>query len=124
MIRKEFEKLKNIEEKLNINVSDLNNQNDRTLIYGYDIERNDFHLYLKNGYFYLIQGNEEDYIFIRNLKDICKYSCIPNKRIYPEFCDYEFCLILKELGIKIPFTNYKENKKEEKFYGLILEELK
>lgn len=126
MTRKEFENLKNIEKEtpIKIKVSDLKNKEDRTLIYGYDLDRRDFHLYLKNEKFYLINGNEIDYFFLQDLEEISKYSCIPNKRIYPEICDYEFCKLLKEKGVNFSFTVYKENFDERKIYGLTIEDLK
>ena len=33
---------------------------------------------------------------------------VPDKRLYPEKCDYHFCKLLKEKGIDLPFTTFSE----------------
>ncbi|HUS50109.1 MAG TPA: hypothetical protein VMZ91_08080 [Candidatus Paceibacterota bacterium] len=107
--------------------SDLKNQKDRTLVYGYDLERNTFHLYLKDNLFHRIIYNDkisdkipttiidEDY----NLENIELHGCIPSKRVYPECSDSDFCKILISRGICVPFTKFTERKENKIFYGYI-----
>ncbi|WP_316207486.1 hypothetical protein [Bradyrhizobium sp. SZCCHNR3118] len=33
-------------------------------------------------------------------------SLVPNKRLYPEACDFDFCMKLAALGVHLPFTTY------------------
>lgn len=48
------------------------------------------------------------------------FGYVPDKRLYPETCDYEFCKLLKEAGVHLPFTSFNSNRKEEDFYGFTL----
>jgi len=83
---------------------------DRTLIYGYDTDRRTHHVYLKDGQVHQViyspSGSNAD-------KDIFHYAVgdeidiktvIPNKRLYPEACDFDYCMALKELGVQMSFT--------------------
>ena len=103
-----------------IKTSELVGSNDRTLIYGYDIERNMFHLYLKYEKFNFIKynSNKEVISYGYGLSKICAEDCIPDKRVYPEACDYYFCKLLMNKGVKIPFTTFNRNRVEKQFYGL------
>ena len=114
---REFENLKKVEEE-QISVLDLVDRQNRTLIYGYTVDRYDFHLYLYDDSFFLLiySGNniikKEMYIDTINDED-----CIPDKRVYPEQSDYEFCELLIRNGNHIPFTTFNENIELKKFYG-------
>mgnify|MGYP007039915543 FL=1 len=48
---------------------------------------------------------------------------IPDKRLYPETCDYEFCVLLKERDIYLPFTTYDEKRPLRNYYGFTLEDI-
>lgn len=113
----------------------------RTLLYGYTCERETFHVYVKDQKIYVIvykidyplSHEKEHGIFMRgdprpiNMRQIeVKSNCdyIPDKRLYPERCDYHFCRALKERGIELPFTSWGEEIKpnEMGYYGFILED--
>lgn len=49
---------------------------------------------------------------------------IPDKRLYPERCDYAFCKLLKRKGLYLPFTAFKDDVPKLDFYGFTLEWLK
>jgi hypothetical protein len=54
---------------------------------------------------------------------ICDNSdYIPNKRLYPTACDYEFCMRLKERGYELPFTSPDDREKTQ-YYGYTLEDV-
>lgn len=83
---------------------------DRTLIYGYTCERKTFHVYMKNQKIYTVIY-ERDFkcgaAKPKNMRQIeikSNREYVPDKRIYPEMCDYHFCCLLKERGIELPFT--------------------
>lgn len=95
---------------------DLKDQTARTLIYGYDTKRNTFHVYLDTSGFIravlydsrqnvLDQWSEKSGTFLIG-DPLSNEVWVPNKRAYPECCDYEFCRLLIERGISIPFTTY------------------
>lgn len=99
---------------------------DRTLLYGYTCDRKTFHVYLKDLEIHTIiydveynNGKQRP----TNITEICVSSnmdYIPNKRLYPEACDYTFCKLLKHANINLPFTFFNENRPKQDFYGFIL----
>lgn len=109
-----------------LTVDDLRRKNDRTLLYGYTCTRNTFHVYLKDGKIYTVIYNvdysedESKVIGMREIKVGCNEDFIPDKRLYPAACDYEFSLLLGRVtGRSLPFTSY-EDRQEKQYYGFIL----
>jgi hypothetical protein len=100
-----------------ISAADLINKADRTLLYGYTCDRSTWHVYLKNGEIHTLR-----YISVKSTREILVTSnkdYIPDKRLYPERCDFEFCSFLKNLGYSLPFTTWTEMaaEQQEAFYG-------
>jgi hypothetical protein len=108
-----------------INVSMLSNKNSRTLIYGYDHDRNTFHLYLEDCKFHLVYYNGNEYIqgSIFTGFEIDPFSCIPDKRTYPEACDFEFCKLLKSFDVSLNFTTFNDKIEYKQFYSERIEDL-
>lgn len=107
-----------------IKVGDLKNMNDRTLIWGYDLERNSFHVYMKDDTLFKVVYSYLD-ILICSVQgeSLDVAACIPSKRIYPEASDLEFCEILMKRGQTLPFTTFDEKREERQYHGLLLENL-
>lgn len=86
----------------------LTNKNERTLLYGYTCDRKTFHVYIKdNEIKTVVYGyKEKPYEITPTINE----SYIPDKRVYPEDADFEFCSLLKQAGVYIPFTNYSEER--------------
>lgn len=102
-----------------IKANELADQSDRTLIYGYTVGRETFHLYLENGTFNRVIY-DGDKVFLAGeteLDTIELMQCVPDKRVYPERCDFEFCRILKSRDVSIPFTTFDPNVEARAFYG-------
>lgn len=101
-----------------ININDLTGRGDRTLLYGYDCNRNSWHVYIYKlkiyGCKYAHDGLTERIKFTENS------DYVPNKRLHPECCDYEFCCLLKRYGVYLPFTQYQEIIDREIYYGKLL----
>lgn len=101
-----------------ISTSSLINNSDRTLLYGYNSDGSDVHLYIEDNMFYLVKYFNKDVVenvvisCTMNIEDI-----IPSKRLYPERCDREFCILLKDKGISLDFTVFNDKIKKEQFYG-------
>lgn len=103
-----------------ISIEDVSEKHDRTLLYGYDIDRNTHHVYIKNDQICLIVYN-----FAKEIISFCDgiiplYRLIPNKRLYPERCDFSFCNMLQEYGIHFPWTTFDEkwtNSNNLAFFG-------
>lgn len=104
---------------------ELRNQEPRTLIYGYTCSRDTFHVYLAEDGIHLVVYDYHGLLAIhcRESEGIPLDDCIPDKRVYPEACDYEFCLILKRAGVNIPFTTWTEGRETSLFHGLQADEL-
>ena len=131
----EFDNLKKIEKTKEtvISAKDILNDSlcDRTLLYGYTCDRSTFHVYLKEGLIHTITykidysgeiGNHKPV----DMKEICVESnrdYIPDKRLYPECCDFYFCKLLKEKNIYLPFTTFNHERPFSMFYGFTLEDM-
>ena len=100
-----------------ITIDYLDDQSERTLLYGYDCDRNTWHTYIKDGEIKtVIYGfNEQPY------ERFVEYNhhYVPNKRLYPSACDYEFCKLLKLKGVSLPFTTFEE-RTHKQYYGEVL----
>lgn len=129
MTLKELEFLNSVD-KANelIGVSDLLNNKNRTLLYGYTCSRETFHVYLKNNEIHTVMYNNDysgNYTKPKDMRELAiksNYDYVPDKRLYPETCDYEFCKLLKEKGINLPFTGFNEERSTQNFYGFTLED--
>lgn len=101
---------------------------DRTLLYGYTCERKTFHVYLKNMKIHVVvynvdySGNKPRPVNMREIEVHSNQDYIPDKRLYPETCDYRFCKLLKRYGLWLPFTTYDEKRPKCTFYGYTLED--
>ena len=88
--------------------------NNRTLLYGYTCERETFHVYIKDKVIHVVVYNNEysrGEAIPKNMREITvrsNWNYVPDKRLYPERCDYIFCWMLKRKGIDPPFTTFNE----------------
>lgn len=108
-----------------INVGMLDNKNSRTLIFGYNHDRNTFHLYLEDCKFHLVYYNGNEYIqgSIFTGFDIDPFSCIPDKRTYPDACDFEFCKLIKSFDVSLNCTTFNDKRELKQYYGELIEDL-
>jgi hypothetical protein len=81
---------------------------DRTLLYGYDCDRYTWHVFQQHGYLHraIYMGSNPRPESIDSDPEMIAASLVPNKRLYPEACDFDFCMRLAALGINLPFTTY------------------
>lgn len=100
---------------------------DRTLLYGYTCERKTFHTYLKDMEIHVVvydvnYSGKPHPVGMKEIEVHSNQDYVPDKRLYPETCDYTFCKLLKRLGIELPFTTYNEDRPKANFYGFTLED--
>ena len=103
-----------------VNVNEISGP-DRTLMYGYNTNRDTFHLFWKDNIIHSIYYNSTAHRILSRVlyyDKIEALKCVPDKRVYPERCDYEFCKLLYSKGINIPFTTFVHNVEKKKFSGL------
>lgn len=123
MLKEQFDQLM-VEEHL-FQASDLHDKSDRTLLYGYTCSRSTFHVYMKNQEIHTLiykRGLDNKPVDLRERTVTCNREYLPDKRLYPETCDYEFCKLLKDAGYNLPFTCWDNEREEDVFYGYTLEE--
>ena len=101
---------------------------DRTLLYGYDCDRVTWHLYIDDGEVHLHCMDGEVSTVRTNFsrealtrRDLLQSAIIPNKRLYPERCDYDFCAWAKQEGLYLSFTRFHADRavKNGDYYGEI-----
>jgi hypothetical protein len=99
--------------------SDLKNQSNRTLLWGYTSERHSWHVYLENGTIYkVVYGFGDEVLDMVDENEVATNGhYVPDKRLYPEACDFEFCELLKEREVNLPFTTFNAEREEAQFYG-------
>lgn len=92
--------------------SELLDQRDRTLLYGYTVDRETVHVYLYKGEIFCVT------FFFGETPEIKEISCnkdfVPNKRAYPEQCDHAFCELLIKNDVEISFTTFDEARAAKK----------
>lgn len=105
--------------------SDLKNQADRTLLYGYTVGRRTWHVYLRDGIIYsysygagIYEEGEFDSDSVTPINIGHNEDYVPNKRLYPECCDFEFCQLLLNNEVDyLPFTTRNSKREEKQYYG-------
>lgn len=75
-----------------------------TLLYGYTLKRDTFHVYYDDG-----QITRHIYNSDETIQDLSRWvwpaeDLVPSKRVYPDRTNYVFARMLKDLGIDIPWT--------------------
>jgi hypothetical protein len=109
-------------ERLSANM--LHNRKRRTLIWGYDTERQSFHVYIgDDDKLHIVLYTFEGYLLSHKTEDdAAPQEYVPNKRVYPAACDDQFCRLLLGADVRIPFTTFQA-RAEQDFHGKKLEEL-
>jgi hypothetical protein len=126
MTKNEFEQLIAAPAQPVINGALLENQTPRTLVYGYTTDRNTFHVYLDvDGLLHRVGYDGDDFLLAHGDESkLIPLDFVPDKRVYPECCDLEFCRMLMRAGVSVPFTGYNENDMPtDDFIGNRLEDL-
>lgn len=107
----------------------------KTLLYGYTCNRDTFHVYVKDQQIYVVVYNTEysrGTPIPKNMRQVTvksNHDYVPDKRLYPERCDYNFCKMLKEHGVELPFTVWSEpveiaqDDPRYPYYGFTLEDV-
>lgn len=107
-------------EKPIIDPENLLHKNDRTLLWGYTCDRWSWHVYLKDMKIYTVTYEYMKEPIIVNVKT--NNDFVPNKRLYPEACDYDFCKALARMGVHLPFTTFQSERPHKQYHGELLRE--
>lgn len=115
------------EDAIVLSVDDVAAGGDRTLIYGYDLERDTIHVYLKDGEIHYVRsrgasgqrGGVADY---QHGKTLPASLLSPSKRAYPARTDYVAAQRMAALGCDLCFTTFEEVELPESgFYGMVVD---
>ena len=118
MNKHEFEMLKNIEiVSSKLTIDDLEDKSDRTLLYGYTCNRDTWHVYVLDREIIAVMYGFGEMREIHVEEDT---DYVPDKRLYAECCDFEFCALLTERGVYLPFTTFNEDREYVQFYGELI----
>lgn len=91
---------------------------DRTLAYGYDVDRNSFHVYAHRGILYVRSYNHRrELLDTISGPELHAEALRPNKRVYPQYTDGHFARIMRDLGFPLSFTPWSEPKREGPYFG-------
>lgn len=99
-----------------ITIDDLKDKSERTLLYGYTTDRTTWHVYLLDGRITLAVYKYNEAPTCIDNDTWVPSTLVPNKRLYPECCDFEFCCLLKSRGVYLPFTTWQDREPKQ-FYG-------
>lgn len=104
----------------------LKDQTPRTLLYGYTCERLTWHIYLAdNAIHKVVYDHNNTIVEYKDEKDGISWAeCVPDKRLYPETCDFDFCVELDKQNISLPFTRWNDEREVLTFYGRVVDELR
>lgn len=124
MNREEFEKLDRSEAPRLIGVGDLLDRSDRTLLYGYTVERVSWHVYLLGGEIHLFVWDGKRTVFFDAEPSWVAERLVPNKRVYPESTDKQFAELLFAAGAPMTFSRWSDERAERvrdlTFHGPVL----
>lgn len=130
MTKTDYDNLKVYEPfmKRRVSSADLKNKNDRTLLYGANFvnrQKNYFHIYIENEVIYKIIYDEDGTIIMQSDESniFNNESYIP-AIVVPSCSDLEFCQLLIDKNIEIPFIYYSEKKPDlidSKYFGKKIE---
>lgn len=102
---------------------------ERTLVYGYDIDRNTVHVYLHDLEIHkVVYKSHFDYQNARRMETFEVLShehkalweaqdLVPSKRAYPQHTDLGFALLMKSLGVPLTFGGYNNDPSRKPFHG-------
>lgn len=106
-----------------VTVDTLEDQSDRTLLWGYTVERYSHHVFIKDGELRMVvYGSNVEEPFVMKRGSIPVLEIVPNKRLYPDACDLEFCNRLLEMRVNPPFTTFRFDRPASKFHGKTFDE--
>lgn len=106
------------QEQDSLSIVDMKDKKPRTLLWGYTCDRSSFHVYIDDDRLHRLIYNHDQETLSYASGSIATTDLTPNKRLYPEACDFSFCLTLRSKGLHLPFTTFRGDRKSADFYGL------
>lgn len=110
MDRETFEALPTVAENVpEVSISDVG-PHDRTLLYGYSIDRHSWHVYVQGGEIHLCVYASDGWVEEHTAAETWPArNLIPDKRVYPHATEAGFARLLLSRGVSIPFTTFRDD---------------
>lgn len=106
-----------------ISIDQLMDKSPRTLLWGHTTDKRSWHVYIDNGlirlYIYGGWGANEETGMLTSSTDWRPHDLVPDKRLYPEACDFEFCRLLTQCGVSLPFGVFNPKRPPQQYHGSI-----
>lgn len=104
MTRAEFDRLVEPNRHTIFDPSTLADTSDRTLIVGYDHDYKQIHVYLKGGIVHKSVSNAAKVLY--SASGPFQFVELRPFKICPAQSDYQFCLLLRQVGLDLEFTTF------------------
>ena len=124
MNAEQFERIQSLTtDEAVIHVDELGTE-ERILIYGYNHDRYDVHVYLQGGMIHCaVYDDLEDRLISFEIGESMPCSVMaPSKRVIPAACDFQFIMLMMAKGEMLPFAKYVGHPQKQ-FYGKLYEDL-
>jgi hypothetical protein len=121
MLQSEFEQLRQVRAvPTTLSVEDVAGP-DRTLIYGYDLDRTTVHVYLKGGLLHCVRYRSDRQIVSHESGEALEAERLrPSKRAYPARTDYAAAVAMAKIDCALSFTTFEEVPVgEDGYYGVL-----
>lgn len=112
-------------------LSDWDPTRPRTLVYGYTCDRSTFHVYVDNKAVHLLVYKDFPLQVVghrstENEGGLLASMCAPDKRLYADVSDFDFCRFLQDSGVAVALTPGGKGNLEEHapFHAFTLETVK
>ena len=131
MTETEYQALCRKPERAVLSATDLQDKTPRTLLYGYTTARDTFHVYLDPlGCIHVLVYCDITRLPLTHTAGPAggvsrNEDYVPDKRLYPERCDAEFCRLLTRVGVTLPFTTFDATRQGGRttYEGCVTEDL-
>jgi len=110
MTPEEYRELKESWQKVPALSVDKIEGSDRTLLHGYMVNRQTFHVYLQNEAIHVLlttYGRDEPADYYVSKSPLVS-TLVPSKRVYPESTDADFVRLLTQRGADVPLLPFDE----------------
>ena len=111
MTRAEFDRLVEPNKHTIFDPTTLADTSDRTLIVGYDHDYQQIHVYLKGGIVHKSVSNASK--VLGSESGPFQFIELRPYKIFPKQSDYQFCLLLRKVGLDLEFTSFNSPKPSE-----------
>lgn len=86
---------------------------DRTLLLGYTVDRDTWHVYLKDDQIHLLVYTYQEEVLRYEANPEWEASrLVPDKRVYPESTDAVFAWRMQQHGLEVPYTKFDPDRWE------------